>query len=78
VIEKSWADPEQFAAIFDRYFGQIHRYLARRVGSKLADDLAADVFVAAFAQRTRARPNPPFSPVTLIMLPDHLARERCG
>jgi len=53
VIEKSWADPEQFAAIFDRYFGQIHRYLARRVGSKLADDLAADVFVAAFAQRTR-------------------------
>ena len=53
VIEKSWADPEQFAAIFDRYFGQIHRYLARRVGGKLADDLAADVFVAAFAQRTR-------------------------
>jgi hypothetical protein len=28
VIEKSWADPEQFAAIFDRYFGQLHRYLA--------------------------------------------------
>ena len=53
VIQKSWTDPEQFAAIFDRYFGQIHRYLARRVGSKLADDLAADVFVAAFAQRTR-------------------------
>lgn len=53
VIEKSWADPEQFATIFDRYFGQIHRYLARRVGGKLADDLAADVFVAAFVQRTR-------------------------
>ena len=53
VIEKSWAEPEEFGAIFDRYFGQIHRYLARRVGSKLADDLAADVFVAAFAQRTR-------------------------
>lgn len=53
VIEKSWSDPEQFAAIFDRYFGQIHRYLARRVGTKLADDLAADVFTAAFAQRTR-------------------------
>ena len=53
VIEKSWADPEQFAAIFDHYFSQIHRYLARRVGGKLADDLAADVFTAAFAQRTR-------------------------
>jgi hypothetical protein len=48
VIEKSWADPEQFAAIFDRYFGQIHRYLARRVGSKLAGQ----------ARLTGGRPRP--------------------
>ena len=32
VIELSWDEPERFAAIFDRYFGKIHRYLARRVG----------------------------------------------
>jgi RNA polymerase sigma factor (sigma-70 family) len=53
VIEQSWATPERFAAIFERYFGQIHQYLARRVGDKAADDLAAEVFVAAFAQRQR-------------------------
>jgi RNA polymerase sigma-70 factor, ECF subfamily len=53
VIEQSWIQPERFAAIFERYFGQIHQYLARRVGDKAADDLAAEVFVAAFAQRQR-------------------------
>ncbi|HCU95923.1 MAG TPA: hypothetical protein DHU96_25675 [Actinobacteria bacterium] len=44
---------ELFAAIFERYFSQIHQYLARRVGGKIADDLAAQMFVAAFAQRQR-------------------------
>ena len=53
VIEQSCAEPERFAAIFDRHFSDIHRYLARRVGSKAADDLAAEVFLAAFAQRQR-------------------------
>jgi RNA polymerase sigma-70 factor (ECF subfamily) len=53
VIEQSWTRPERFAAIFERYFGQIHQYLARRVGDRAADDLAAEVFVAAFAQRQR-------------------------
>jgi len=53
VIEQSWAKPERFAAIFERYFAQIHQYLARRVGDKIADDLAAEVFVVAFAQRAR-------------------------
>ncbi|HXZ69963.1 MAG TPA: sigma factor, partial [Streptosporangiaceae bacterium] len=53
VIEQSLAEPERFAAIFERYFGQIHRYLARRIGRKIADDVAAEVFVVAFAQRQR-------------------------
>ena len=53
VIEQSLAVPERFAAIFERYFSQIHRYLARRIGGKIADDLAAEVFVVAFAQRQR-------------------------
>lgn len=51
VIEQSWAEPERFEAIFRRYFGQIHRYLAARVGGRIADDLAAEVFTIAFAQR---------------------------
>jgi RNA polymerase sigma factor (sigma-70 family) len=53
IIEASRGDPEQFAAIFGRYFREIHSYLARRVGGKAADDLAAEVFLAAFAQRQR-------------------------
>jgi RNA polymerase sigma factor (sigma-70 family) len=53
VIEQSWAEPERFEAIFRRYFGQIHQYLAARAGSRIADDLAAEVFTVAFAQRQR-------------------------
>jgi RNA polymerase sigma factor (sigma-70 family) len=53
VIEQSWAAPERFEEIFRRYFGQIHRYLAARVGGRIADDLAAEVFTIAFAQRQR-------------------------
>jgi len=53
VIEQSWTQPERFAAIFERYFAQIHQYLARRVSDRTADDLAAEVFVVAFAQRQR-------------------------
>ena len=33
VIEQSWTQPERFAAIFERYFAQIHQYLARRVSA---------------------------------------------
>jgi RNA polymerase sigma-70 factor, ECF subfamily len=53
VIQQSRAEPERFSAIFDRYFAEIHRHLARRVGGKAADDLAAEVFLTAFAQRAR-------------------------
>lgn len=53
LIEQSWNKPEQFAVIFDRYFSKIHSYLTRRVGAGAADDLAAEVFVAAFARRKR-------------------------
>jgi len=53
VIEQSWAAPERFETIFRRYFGQVHRYLAARVGGRIADDLAAEVFTVAFAQRQR-------------------------
>jgi RNA polymerase sigma factor (sigma-70 family) len=53
VIQLSWEEPAHFAAIFDRYFARIHLYLARRVGALAADDLAGEVFLAAFEQRRR-------------------------
>ncbi len=51
LIACSVQQPDEFAAIFERHFDAIHRYIARRLGSGLADDLAAAVFAEAFAGR---------------------------
>ncbi len=51
LIRRSQEDPEQFAALYDRYVQQIHRYVARRLGTQLADDIAADTFLIAFRRR---------------------------
>lgn len=51
VIERSWHEPEQFGAIFDAYFEEIHRYVARRLGVQAADDIAAETFAIAFRRR---------------------------
>jgi RNA polymerase sigma factor (sigma-70 family) len=53
VIESSWREPERFAVLFDRHAPHIHRYLARRAGREVADDLVAETFLAAFAKRGR-------------------------
>jgi RNA polymerase sigma-70 factor (ECF subfamily) len=42
-------DPMAFDAVFVRHFDDIHRFVARRLGRDVADDLAATVFVEAFA-----------------------------
>lgn len=51
LIERSFLEAEQFAVIFDRHAAHIHRYLARRVGSQMAEDLVGETFLAAFANR---------------------------
>lgn len=51
VIAQSYGDPERFSVIFDRHFAQIHRYIASRLGDGPADDVAAETFLTAFAQR---------------------------
>jgi RNA polymerase sigma factor (sigma-70 family) len=52
-LEASLRDPEHFGIIFDRYFPEIHRYIARRLGRDAADDLAAETFLTAFRKRRR-------------------------
>jgi RNA polymerase sigma factor (sigma-70 family) len=52
-ISRSLTDPEQFEVVFDRHFARIHRYLRRRVGSELAQELAAETFLRAFRGRRR-------------------------
>jgi RNA polymerase sigma-70 factor (ECF subfamily) len=51
VIEASLRDPERFAVIFDRHGPHIHRYLDRRMGRQVADDLLAETFLIALDRR---------------------------
>lgn len=81
VIEDSLQEPEEFAVIFHRYFTEIHRYIARRVGVPFADDAAAEVFLTAFAQRQRfdlAYPSarPWLYGIATNIVGAHLRRER--
>ena len=52
-IASSVVHPSEFGAIFELHFDTIHRYVARRLGTALADDIAAAVFTEAFAGRER-------------------------
>ena len=54
-IASSLHHPEAFAEVFDRHYAFVHRYIARRAGRDLADDLASQTFTVAFAHRGRYR-----------------------
>jgi RNA polymerase sigma factor (sigma-70 family) len=56
VVARSVREPDQFAAIYDRYFGEVYRYVAGRLGRDAADDLAAETFLVAFRKRDRFDP----------------------
>jgi hypothetical protein len=51
LLELSCRKPERFGEIYDRYIGEIHAYLGRRLDQQAADDLAAEVFLTAFRKR---------------------------
>jgi RNA polymerase sigma-70 factor (ECF subfamily) len=53
LIRTSLAAGEEFAVVFDRHATAVHRYLSRRVGRGIADDLTAETFLVAFRQRER-------------------------
>jgi RNA polymerase sigma factor (sigma-70 family) len=53
LIDRARREPEVFAAVYDRHAPAIHRYIARRLGPDLADDLMAETFLLAFRQRER-------------------------
>jgi RNA polymerase sigma factor (sigma-70 family) len=52
-IALSLHDPDQFGTVFDRYFREIHSYVAKRIGTHAADDVAAETFLTAFRMRAR-------------------------
>jgi len=53
VIQRSRQDPAAFSTLFDRHAPALHRYVTRRLGDSLADDIVAETFLAAFRQRDR-------------------------
>ena len=59
LIRLSAAEPEQFAALFQRHSGALHRYAARRLGADPAQDIVAEVFLTAFRQRHLYQPSQP-------------------
>ncbi|WP_062651740.1 RNA polymerase sigma factor [Streptomyces maremycinicus] len=52
-IAQSLRRPEVFAVLYNRYAADVHRYVMRRLGDAAADDLTADIFLAAFRARSR-------------------------
>lgn len=55
VLARSLTDPTEFALLFDRHFDAVYRYLHRRAGRDLADELAAETFALAFERRATCR-----------------------
>jgi RNA polymerase sigma-70 factor (ECF subfamily) len=51
------ADDAGFEAAFRAHFAPVYRFIARRVGPDLADDLAADTFATAYRRRGTYRPD---------------------
>jgi RNA polymerase sigma-70 factor, ECF subfamily len=49
---------ERFAAIFERNYGRVHAYAARRVGRDAADDVAAETLLIAWRRRDKLPPDP--------------------
>ena len=55
LLAQSLTEPSAFALIYDRYANTVHRFVLRRLGRELADDITADTFTAAFDTRSRFR-----------------------
>ena len=59
-IARSVDDPAEFGVVYDRYADDVHRFVLRRLGADLADDVTAETFATALRHRGRydaARPN---------------------
>nr|WP_223187576.1 RNA polymerase sigma factor [Streptomyces sp. CBMA29] len=51
MIARSSHDPEIFAQLYHRHAAELHRFVARRLGTDLADDVVGETFLIAFRRR---------------------------
>src|ERR687889_392036 len=52
-IARSVADPSLFGLVYYRYADDVHRFVMRRLGRDLADDVTAETFATALRLRGR-------------------------
>ena len=76
LVRASLHDPARFVAIFEAHHTRIWRFLARLAGRGAADDLAGDVFLAAFRHRARYDPSKGSVQSWLYGIAVNLARDR--
>jgi RNA polymerase sigma factor (sigma-70 family) len=50
-IAASLSEPTRFGEVFERHFEAVYGYFVRRVGARLAEELAAEAFTQAFRVR---------------------------
>lgn len=53
IVAASLSEPEVFGMLFDRYYDPLRRYIVRRLGPQVADDVAGETFLVAFRERSR-------------------------
>ncbi|WP_329519126.1 RNA polymerase sigma factor [Spirillospora sp. NBC_01491] len=56
LLAASVRDGDSFTAVYDRYFADVHRYVAGRLGTQAADDVVAETFLTAFRRRAAFDP----------------------
>lgn len=57
VFARSVSEPQLFTIVFDRHYRSVYRYVSRRAGRTIADDVAAETFVRAFERRSTYDPS---------------------
>lgn len=51
IIRAAAGSPAVFAELYDRYALQVHRFVSRRIGTGVADDITAETFLVALERR---------------------------
>jgi RNA polymerase sigma-70 factor (ECF subfamily) len=75
LIQAAQNDSTSFGTLFDRHFGTVHRFCARRVGGDLADDIAGETFRRAFESRSSYDLGQPNALPWLFRIALNLARD---
>lgn len=75
VLAESVAVPARFSQVYERHIQAVATYLGRRVGSELAEDLTAEVFVRAFRARAGYRPQHETALPWLLGIANHLVAD---